>query len=254
MKILFPIGRRGRVKRRSGYTLVELLVAIVIIAALAAVVFTIVTRVRISAKNTVTLGALRQIGTAAAAWMGDNHNFYPPCWDNTEGRNRSYAQTLDPYIHGEEDFRREDSIFIGANARLPVKVNEFSHPITFSMNRAVCRDITSSGNRTEKLIHATQVERPGEVILMADGCQNSSNMNQANASAHRVFAAVGQIGNRSRFEEAIPVGPDEDTPAGDGWFRYHGGKCNALMCDGSARQFSKGTILKRHIWIDRLSN
>lgn len=254
MKTLLPIGRCGRVHRRAGYTLVELLVAVVIVAALAAVVFAIVTRVRISAKNAATLGTLRQVGIAATSWMGDNNNFYPPCWDNTEGRNRSYAQTLDPYMHGEENFRREESKFIGPNARFPVKVNEFSHPITFSMNRAVCRDITSIGNRTEKLVHTSQVERPGEVILIADGCQNPSNMNQANASAHRVYAAVGQIGSRSRFEEAIPKGKDEDTSAGDGWFRYYGGKCNALMCDGSARQFSKGSILNRHIWIDKLRN
>ncbi|MGA0845134.1 MAG: type II secretion system protein [Luteolibacter sp.] len=251
MNFKHPTNSQRRASHRRGYTLVELLVVSAIIVGLAAVVFVVVTRTRVAAKNAATLNSLRQIGSAAASWMGDNNNFFPPCWDNTEGRNRSYAQTLDPYIHNEENFRDEESVFIGPNARVPVKVNEFSHPITFSMNRAVCRDITSVGKNTEKLVHATQVERPGEVILMADGCQNPSNLGQANASAYRIDASVGRTGNPSQFNQPISIGPDEDTPGGDGWFRYYGDKCNALMCDGSARQFTKGSIQKRNIWIDR---
>ena len=143
-----------------------------------------------------------------------------------------------------------DSKFIGGNARLPVKVNNYSHPITFSMNRAVCRDITSYGDVGEDLIHGTQVERPSEIILLADGCQNPRNLNQANATAYRIFSQVGESGPLGEYDDPIPVGPDVDTPNGDGWFRYPDGTCHAVFCDGSARAFRKGTILKRNIWID----
>jgi len=240
--------------RGPGFTLVETLIAIVIVVILASVAFVVASRARESAKNAATLNILRQIGAASAAWMGDNGNFYPPCWDNTEGNNRSYAQTLDPYMHGEDNYRQADSRFIGPNHRLDVEVNEYSHPITFSMNRAVCRDITARGRVTEKLIHATQVLRPADIILLADGCQNPSNLNQANASAYRVHAETGDTGPRGGYDDPIPVGPDEDTPAGDGWFRYPGGKCNALMCDGSARSFKKGEITNGNLWIDRVRN
>lgn len=229
----------------------ELMVAIVIVATLASLVFLGASKAKRSAQSASTLNQLRQIGMAAAGWMGDNGNFYPPSWDNTDGANRSYAQVLDPYLHGQEAFRDENSLFIGPNARLPVKVNEYSHPITFSMNRAVSRDVTSNGRVTISLIHASQVKRPADVILMADGCQNPGNLNQANASAYRVFTATGgESGPRGDFGDLIQVGPDEDSGSADGWFRYPNGKCQALMCNGSARSFSKGTIKKSNLWID----
>lgn len=243
---------KNQTERRShGFTLVELLVSIVIVTVLASIAFAVGGRVKESGKAAATMGNLRQIGAASGAWMTDNGNFFLPCWDNTEGRNRSYAQVLDPYLHDSEAFRDPNSLFIGPNKRLPVKINEFSHPITFSTNRAVCRDITSPSSRVQvKLVHATQVKRPADVILMADGCQNPGNLNQANASAYRIWSATGESGPRGEFDEKIPVGPDEDTGSGDGWFRYPNGKCQALMCDGSVRAFSKGTITKRNLWID----
>ncbi|MGB6222819.1 type II secretion system protein [Haloferula sp.] len=238
---------------RAGFTLVELLVVIVIIAALAGLAMMMANRAKKAAQSAATLNNLREIGTGVAAWMTEHGNFYPPCWDDTKGNNRSWAQTLDPYIHNVEVFRDPKSKFIGPNKRIPVEVDKnYSHPITYSMNRSVSRDVTTNGRYEISLIHATQVERTADVILMADGCQNPSNLGQANASAHQVWAATGESGPRSEFKNPIPVGPDEDTPDGDGWFRYYGGKCNALMCDGSARSFSKGSITNRNVWLDRV--
>lgn len=228
------------------------MVVVVIVVVLASLAFMVGSRAKKAAKSATTLNNLREIGTGVAAWMGDNGNFYPPCWDDTKGSNRSWAQTLDPYIHNEEVFRDPKSKFIGPNKRIPVDVNQHSHPITYSMNRAVSRDVTTNGRYEISLIHATQVNRPADVILMADGCQNPANLGQANASAHQVFNSTGATGPKGEYSEKIEVGPDEDTPDGDGWFRYYGNKCNALMCDGSARAFSKGSITNRNVWIDRM--
>lgn len=240
--------------RRRGFTLVELMVVIVIVAVLSSLAFMMANRAKQAAKNAATLNNLREIGTGVAAWMSENGNFYPPCWDNTKGNNRSWAQTLDPYIHNEENFRDTSSKFIGPNKRIPVDVNQYSHPITYSMNRAVCRDITTTGRQGVKvsLIHATQVQRLADVILIADGCQNPSNLGQANASAYQVFESTGASGPKGEYSNPIKVGPDVDESSGDGWFRYPGGKCHALMCDGSARAFAKGSITNRNIWIDRV--
>lgn len=241
-----------KIQSRGGFTLVELMVVIVIVAVLSSLAFMMANRAKQAAKNASTLNNLREIGTGVAAWMSENGNFYPPCWDNTKGSNRSWAQTLDPYIHNEENFRDTNSKFIGPNKRIPVEVNQYSHPITYSMNRAVCRDVTTRGRTTISLIHATQVGRLADVILLADGCQNPSNLGQANASAYQVFASTGATGPRGEYSEPIQVGPDVDESSGDGWFRYPGGKCHALMCDGSARAFAKGSINNRNIWIDRM--
>ncbi|NNC89945.1 MAG: type II secretion system protein [Akkermansiaceae bacterium] len=238
--------------RRRGFTLVELLVVIAIIVTLASLLFVAMAKVNQAAQSAKTLSRLREIGVASGGYMADNNMFYPPCWNNTEGANRSYAQLLDEYLHGRTPYRELDSKFIGPNARLPVKVNEYSHPITFSMNFAVCPDVTQYGDVARNSIHATQIERVSDIILMADGCQNPGNLNQANASAYRVYSAVGDTGPIGQFDQKIPVGPDEDSSRGDGWFRYPGGKCHALMCDGSSRAFPKGTITKGNLWIDKV--
>ena len=237
-------------RRAGGFTMVEILVVIAIIMVLAALIFVGASKMNSAAKSATTLNRLREIGVAAGGYMADNNMFYPPCWDNTEGRNRSWAQVLDEYVHGRTPYREQDSKFIGPNARLPVKVNGDSHPITFTMNRAVGKDITQVGTYSEKLIDVTQIDRPNEVILFADGCQNPSNLNQSNASAYRVYSAVGESGPRSQFGKKIPIGPDTDTSGSDGWFRYPGGKCHVVMCDGSARAFRKGEIANRNVWID----
>lgn len=231
--------------------MVELLVVVAIMITLALLVITVASRMKAKAKSVATLGNLREIGVSAQAWMADNNNFYPPCWDNTNGRNLSYVQTLGAILHDHPNFRGADSKFIGPNARLKVTVGKFSHPATFSMNPAVCRNVTQIEGVVPKLVHSAQVERPSDVILMADGCQKPSNLGQSNVSAFKVTAAVSTTGPQAQFGDPIPVGPDTDTAAGDGWFRYADDKCHALMCDGSAQVFAKGSIQKRNIWIDR---
>ena len=84
--------------------------------------------------------------------------------------------------------------------------------------------------------------------MAIDGCQNPRNLNQANASIHEVFFAVGEIGPASKAKDAIPIGPDTDTADADGWIRYPNGQAHALMADGSTRIFQKGSIEKGHIW------
>lgn len=236
--------------RSAGFTLVEILVTIAIIIVLAGGIFALSRKGVQAANSASTLGNLREIGAGVGGWMADNGNYFPPAWDNTEGRNRSYAQVLDPYVNGEENYRKPDSRFISPNARLKVKVNEYSHPITYSMNHVVCEVYNRPEDLENNLIHVTQVDRLNDVILMADGCQNPNNLNQANATFYQI--QVGKTGSPAEWAEEIPVGPDVDEGKGDGWIRYPGGKAHALMCDGSARVFTKGSITKANIWIDRV--
>ena len=234
-----------------GLTLTEILVVIAIIAVLATVLLMTISRMRDSAKSAATIGQLRDIGVAVTSWMGDNGGYFPPCWNGD--KNQSYAQVLDPYMHGVENFRKPESRFIGIDKRIDVTVRPGSHPITFSLNDAICPNVTlnkSDPAKTLKLVHSSRVSRPAEVILMADGCQNPNNLGQANASAFRVKNAVGPSGPDGRRDEAIPVGPDVDEASAAGWFRYPYGKCHALMCDGSARAFPKGSIRNGNVWMD----
>lgn len=228
---------------KSAFTLVELLVTITIIATLASLTFFISSRARQGALSAKTINNLREIGVASGLWSSDNNSCYTISWEPSTGN--SYAQYLDPYMHGVEKYRSTDSKFIGPDKRLPVKVNKNSHPITYSANKAVWRD---RGDGPP--LPMAKVTNPSEVIMLADGGQDPGNLNQANATNYKLIMSIGVTGALAQASQAIPVGPDADTSAGQGWFRYPWGKCHALFCDGSARTFKKGTILKRNIWFD----
>jgi prepilin-type N-terminal cleavage/methylation domain-containing protein/prepilin-type processing-associated H-X9-DG protein len=69
--------RTKRKLNRHGFTLIELLVVIAIIAILAAMILPALSRSKESARRTVCLNHLKQLGLAAMLYVMDNENYYP---------------------------------------------------------------------------------------------------------------------------------------------------------------------------------
>ncbi len=63
--------RQSKMRRRTGFTLVELLVVITIIIVLAALTFSITSRVRIAAAKSRSISQMRNISMGLASWMAD---------------------------------------------------------------------------------------------------------------------------------------------------------------------------------------
>lgn len=83
---------------RGAFTLVELLVVILIIAALAGVAFSVSAKVRKSADEVITTANLRQIGVALISYTAENNRFPSqqgdPVWDRCLIPLLGYSPTL----------------------------------------------------------------------------------------------------------------------------------------------------------------
>ncbi|MCL4499000.1 MAG: prepilin-type N-terminal cleavage/methylation domain-containing protein, partial [Chloroflexi bacterium] len=108
----FRNGRRARFRFYNGFTLIELLVVIAVIAILAAILFPVFVKAKLSSQQTKCLSNLRQ---TVSAWMmyADNNNgracpaYYTNSgcqynWDMTFGPNVRRPGLLGAYLRNNE--------------------------------------------------------------------------------------------------------------------------------------------------------
>src|SRR5213595_35562 len=80
---------------RHGFTLVELLVVIGIIAVLIGILLPVLNRARAAANRAVCLSNIRQLGTGILMYCKDNKGWFPTC---------AYAADTWSYMHYQEDW------------------------------------------------------------------------------------------------------------------------------------------------------
>lgn len=102
---------------RNGFTLIELLAVIAIIAVLAALLIPVVGSQIEKAQSLKCVAALRNIGVAFPAYMGENNGNFPRVYNNVSNSNPSgdiWWQELAPYLGVERNLAA-----VGAVMRCP---------------------------------------------------------------------------------------------------------------------------------------
>ena len=103
---------------RAGFSLMELLVVISIIALLAALLIPTIGMIRRQAESTACTAALRQIALAAIAYPTDNEGFLAPLlWDYGDGNGWHFWQpTIAPYLDQKEEVIWSEALNTGPSA------------------------------------------------------------------------------------------------------------------------------------------
>jgi prepilin-type N-terminal cleavage/methylation domain-containing protein len=101
-----------------GFTLVELLVVIGIIAVLIAILLPMLAKARAQANRTVCLSNIRQLGTAVLMYCNDNDGYFPTCayWESL-----SYIPYPEDWIHWQANRNLDDSAiakYVGRGEKL----------------------------------------------------------------------------------------------------------------------------------------
>lgn len=240
----------------GGFSLIELLVVLVVIALLVGLVLPALVGARRGARTVEGLSNLSQIGRAIHAYAEDYGNTLPVGW-RAEGdaRDTNWTTLINGHMTGSGmtdatfNAARFSTIFMDPNAAVDGgRVHFAAHPVLLP-------DMT----RTSLLPYKVEgIGRTSGLVLVMDSCQVPPSYN-ANATAWPLDnLGLWDAANRPIYydpdapDNAVPIdpGPDTDAAAGAGhirWRQMNGGAANFLFCDGHAVTMGRGVVTKGHI-------
>jgi len=143
-------------KRSRGFTLVELLVVIGIIALLISMLLPALNRARESATAISCASNMRQAGYALKLYQNDNKGMLPRAYEGT----LVWAHQLRPYIPGDRPYEKIHC------SSIDLEINN-SSTLTFGLNVDLIAFDLSMFKRTDRLKNSS------EIILVADSIAHS---------------------------------------------------------------------------------
>ena len=176
----------------GGFTLVELLVVIGVIALLIGLLLPVIGRVRAQANRAVCLSNIKQLGQAILMYCNDNDEYFPTCgwWD--EGL--AYKPYPEDWVHWQANRNLDDSAiahyvgrgeqlksilrcpadrFESRKAALGIMPGQGPYLYSYALNDGVGANLRTYPGRRTKI---TQWRAPGRKLLLTE------NRDQANTA------------------------------------------------------------------------
>lgn len=236
---------------RQGFTLVELLVVIGIIALLISMLLPALGRAQESARTVSCLSQMRQIGLAATNYMVNNKGYLPPSYYyslSQPATNISYFDIMQAYLPKTA----AKSIWTCPSA-IDGTTNQF--PITFGANRRVhvwyWVDKPVPAGQTAQLMRSTKVKRTAEVVALADASQASGVYTTGGWLDFSDFPDIAVQANAARSLNTLPGWSANSDNVGNNYhIRYRHGKntrANVLFVDGHAETVRKDQLTFRNL-------
>ena len=226
----YPIRRA----RRFGFTLVELLVVIGIIALLISILLPSLSRAREAGNRTKCLSNLRQLGMAFVMYCNDNHQNYPRAAGGTAGG------TPEDWIYWEAT-RNLDESCVGPYLSRPVNPemlrcpsdiidgHKYSYKYSYTVNFNMCK-ILSQG----RTLKTNQVRNPSDKILIVE--ESSETIDDG------CWAWQGTMGNGLNVVSARHDRQSENSTD------LTKGRANVAYCDGHADFIERSDSFDARYW------
>ncbi len=166
-----------------GFTLVELLVVIGIIALLISILLPSLSRARESANKVACMSNMRQIGNGFLMYLGSNRNKYPRCasgsvlyedWIYWQPNRDQKESRIAPYLGG---FVKK--VFTCPSDDVSVHPGGTPYRYSYTVNETICRNdgpvgtsgkpgYNSGNTAVVRTLNHSQIIRPSEKILLID--------------------------------------------------------------------------------------
>ncbi|HEX8234646.1 MAG TPA: prepilin-type N-terminal cleavage/methylation domain-containing protein [Abditibacteriaceae bacterium] len=204
---------------RYGFTLIEVLIVVCVIAILCAILLPVMSRVRDTAKTTVCASNLRQIGIALEMYANDN-KYYPPA---PAPDNCSWADKMVQYVKSNEVF--ECPLALDGEYRPGCGPSETKDELIYHFNGSyLLNNLTVDLNGRQ--LSQSRLKNPSGTLLVLDG---NSPLGWTGASPNSALLSPKDI-----EEMGVELRHNEGS--------------NVLFADGHVKRLRLQILMQPSIW------